>query len=116
MPGPPAAVRPKWSAWGTSRPIGARHSFNGLADSAGELVDLRDIDQGFLIDPERRTVTFGAATNYGVLAAHLQRMGWAFHNMASLSHVSIAGARGASVGLSAGGFGAVMSAGYSASA
>jgi alditol oxidase len=74
------------------RAIGARHSFNGIADSPGDLVDLRDIDPGFAIDPERRTVTLGAATNYGVLAAHLQRMGWALHNMASLPHVSVAGA------------------------
>src|SRR5712692_1449231 len=74
------------------RAIGARHSFNGVADSPGELVDLSDIGPGFLIDPERRIVTVGAATNYGVLAAHLQRMGWALHNMASLPHVSVAGA------------------------
>ena len=74
------------------RAIGARHSFNGVADSPGELVDLRDIDPGFVIDPERRRVTVGAATNYGALAAHLQRMGWALHNMASLPHVSVAGA------------------------
>ena len=74
------------------RAIGARHSFNGVADLPGDLIDLRDIDPGFLIDPERRTVTVGAATNYGVLAAHLQRMGWALHNMASLPHVSVAGA------------------------
>src|SRR4029077_21164791 len=66
------------------RAIGARHSFNGVDDSPGELVDLRDIDPGFLIDPERRTVTLGAGANYGVLAAYLQRMGWALHNMASL--------------------------------
>jgi xylitol oxidase len=72
--------------------IGARHSFNGAADSPGELVDLRDIDPSFQIDPERRTVTVGAATNYGVLAAHLHRKGWALHNMASLPHVSVAGA------------------------
>src|SRR3954447_26376272 len=44
--------------------IGARHSFNGAADSPGELVDLRDIDPDFRIDQERRTVTVGAATNY----------------------------------------------------
>jgi alditol oxidase len=74
------------------RAIGARHSFNGVADSPGHLVDLRDIDPGFLIDPERRTVTVGAATNYGVVAAHLQRAGWALHNMASLPHVTVAGA------------------------
>jgi xylitol oxidase len=74
------------------RAIGTRHSFNGVADSPGDLVDLRGIDPDFLIDPERRTVTVGGATNYGVLAAHLQPMGWALHNMASLPHVSVAGA------------------------
>jgi alditol oxidase len=45
--------------------IGARHSFNGVADSPGDLIDLRDIDPGFVIDQEPRTVTVGAATNYG---------------------------------------------------
>jgi alditol oxidase len=74
------------------RAIGARHSFNGIADSAGELIDLSGIDPGFLIDPRRATVTVGGGTNYGVLAAHLHRAGWALHNMASLPHVSVAGA------------------------
>lgn len=74
------------------RAIGARHSFNGVADSPGDLVDLGAIDPEFLIDPERRTVTVGAATNYGVLASHLHHAGWALHNMASLPHVSVAGA------------------------
>jgi alditol oxidase len=74
------------------RAIGARHSFNGVADSPGELIDLRDIDPDFVIDRDRRTVTAGAATSYGALAAHLQEQGWALQNMASLPHVSIAGA------------------------
>ena len=74
------------------RAIGARHSFNGIANSAGDLIDLGGIDPGFVIDPERRTVTAGAGTNYGVLASYLHRAGWALHNMASLPHISIAGA------------------------
>jgi alditol oxidase len=74
------------------RAIGACHSFNGIADSPGDLIDLAGIDPGFLIDPERRTVTVGAATNYGLLASYLHRAGWALHNMASLPHVSVAGA------------------------
>jgi len=74
------------------RAIGTRHSFNGIADSAGDLIDLGGIDPGFVIDPERRIVTAGAGTNYGVLADYLHRAGWALHNMASLPHVSIAGA------------------------
>ena len=72
--------------------VGVRHSFNDVADSEGELVDLRDIDPGFVIDRERRTVTLGAATNYGVLAAYLHREGWALHNTASLPHITVAGA------------------------
>jgi xylitol oxidase len=74
------------------RAIGARHSFNGIADSPGDLIDLSGVDPGFFIDPERRTVTVGAGTNYGVLASYLHRAGWALHNMASLPHVSVAGA------------------------
>jgi xylitol oxidase len=74
------------------RAIGTRHSFNGIADSAGDLIDLSGIDPSFLIDPERQTVTAGAGTNYDVLADYLHRAGWALHNMASLPHISIAGA------------------------
>jgi alditol oxidase len=74
------------------RAVGARHSFNGTADSLGDLIDLGGIDPGFVIDPERRTVTVGAGANYGILAQYLNRAGWALHNMASLPHVSI-GAR-----------------------
>lgn len=74
------------------RAIGARHSFNGIADSPGELIDLSRIDPGFVIDRERRTVTVGAGTTYSVLAARLQREGLALHNMASLPHVTVAGA------------------------
>ena len=74
------------------RAIGTRHSFNGIADLPGDLIDLGDIDPGFAIDPERRTVTVGAGTSYGALASHLHRAGWALHNLASLPHISVAGA------------------------
>ena len=72
--------------------IGARHSFNGVADSSGDLIDLSGVDPRITIDPDRRTVTVGAGTNYGVLAAHLHTNRWALHNMASLPHITIAGA------------------------
>jgi xylitol oxidase len=74
------------------RAMGARHSFNGIADSPGDLLDLSGIDPDLAIDRERQTVTIGAATRYGVLARELQNRGWALHNMASLPHVSVAGA------------------------
>jgi alditol oxidase len=74
------------------RAIGARHSFNGVADSPGELIDLGGINPDFVIDREGRTVTLGGGASYAVLAAYLQREGRALHNMASLPHVTVAGA------------------------
>ena len=72
--------------------LGARHSFNGVADSSGALIDLGGLDPGILIDEPGRTASVGAATTYGALAAHLESNGWALHNMASLPHISLAGA------------------------
>lgn len=74
------------------RAIGARHSFNGIADSPGDLVDLSNLDPKFVIDREQQTVTVAPASSYGMLASHLQARGWALHNMASLPHISVAGA------------------------
>jgi len=72
--------------------IGARHSFNGAADSPGALIDLRGIDPAITIDRERRTVTASGGASYGAVAAHLHREGWALLNMASLPHITLAGA------------------------
>ncbi len=72
--------------------VGARHAFNGAADSPGDLIDLSDIAPDFVLDPTARTVTASGAATYGALAAWLQVHGWALHNMASLPHVSLAGA------------------------
>jgi len=74
------------------RAIGTRHSFNGIADSRGDLIDLAGMDPCFVIDPEQMTVTVGAGISYGTLAAHLQAQGYALHNMGSLPHISVAGA------------------------
>jgi len=76
------------------RAIGARHSFNGIGDSSGVLIDLRSLEPDIIIDPQLQTVAVGAGATYGALATYLQARGWALHNMASLSHISIAGATG----------------------
>ncbi len=72
--------------------VGARHAFNGAADSPGELIDLSDIDPDFVLDTAARTVTAGGGATYAALAGWLQVHGWALHNMASLPHLSLAGA------------------------
>jgi alditol oxidase len=71
--------------------LGARHSFNDIADSA-ELISLERLDQGIEIDRSAGTVTVGAGMQYGALARALERKGLALHNMASLPHISVGGA------------------------
>lgn len=74
------------------RPLGSRHSFTDIADTEGMLVSLRDLAQDVVIDVEARTADVPAGAAYGPVAQHLQDHGWALHNLASLPHISIAGA------------------------
>lgn len=71
--------------------LGSRHCFNGIADAA-ELVSLERFEPRFELDLVARTVTVSGGVTYGVLARELERAGWALHNMASLPHISVAGA------------------------
>jgi xylitol oxidase len=74
------------------RVLGSRHSFNDIADSPGDLVSLDRLDRVLELDRERRTVTIDAAARYGRLCGLLHREGYALHNLASLPHISVAGA------------------------
>lgn len=73
------------------RALGSRHSFNALADTTGTLVSITGLG-GIEIDAVARTVTVGGGVTYGALAAELSHAGFALHNMASLPHISVAGA------------------------
>ncbi len=73
------------------RVLGSRHSFNDIADSA-ELVTLAGLPVDVVVERGAGTVSFGAGLTYGDLAGVLQREGLALHNMASLPHISVAGA------------------------
>lgn len=72
--------------------LGSRHSFNDIADTSGTLVVLDSLDAGISVDTRNMTVTVSGGTRYGTLAAELQRQGLALHNLASLPHISVAGA------------------------
>ena len=74
------------------RVLGTRHSFNGIADCPEDMVSLERLDRVLGIDAERRTVTVEAGVRYGHLCRHLDRAGYALHNLASLPHISVAGA------------------------
>jgi len=73
------------------RVLGSRHSFNDIADSS-ELVTLEDMPGEVVFDRAAGTVSFNAATKYGELVEALGAEGVALHNLASLPHISVAGA------------------------
>ena len=73
------------------RVLGSRHSFNDIAD-ADELLSLEELPADVDVDHERRTVTFSGALRYGDLAEVLHRHDLALANLASLPHISVAGA------------------------
>lgn len=74
------------------RALGTRHSFNGLPDTEGDLVHLGRMSRPLAIDRERMTVTAEAGIRYGELGAYLEANGFALANLASLPHISVAGA------------------------
>ncbi len=72
--------------------LGTRHCFNAIADSHDNLISLRPMDQILAFDAEARTVTLDAGMSYGQLCPYLESQGFALHNLASLPHISVAGA------------------------
>jgi alditol oxidase len=74
------------------RVLGTRHCFNGIADSVRALISLKPMDHVVMLDPAARTVTVEAGITYGQLCPYLHEQGFGLHNLASLPHISIAGA------------------------
>lgn len=74
------------------RALGSRHSFTGLADTEGVLVSLDAIPTTVDVDERARTATVTGHAAYGDVAVALQSKGWALGNLASLPHISVAGA------------------------
>ena len=73
------------------RALGSRHSFNDIADST-ELVALDALPADVVVHRGAATVSLGSGVTYGELAGALNREGMALHNLASLPHISVAGA------------------------
>jgi xylitol oxidase len=72
------------------RALGSRHSFTDLADGPGTLVSLEELPADIVHTGQH--VTVPAGVRYGVLAEWLQERDLALPNMASLPHISVAGA------------------------
>lgn len=74
------------------RPLGTRHSFSTVADTAYEQISTSDLVGPVVIDAETRTATAPAGTRYGEFAQALEAEGWALATLASLPHISLGGA------------------------
>lgn len=72
--------------------LGTRHCFNTIADSKEQFLSLQDMDDVVTLDSAARTVTVAGRMTYGKLAPYLDGKGFALANLASLPHISIAGA------------------------
>lgn len=72
--------------------LGTRHCFNTIADSKDRFLSLKEMDRVVALDPTARTVTIEPGITYGQLCPYLDNKGWALHNLASLPHISVAGA------------------------
>jgi alditol oxidase len=79
------------------RVLGSRHSFNDIAD-AEELISLealtadKSVPANMIVNHDQGTVTVGGGVKYGELVETLIDNRLALHTLASLPHISVAGA------------------------
>ena len=72
------------------RPLGSRHCFNRIADTEAVQLSIADLPLEVAVDGNSVHVPGGM--RYGELVPHLDAHGMALHNLASLPHISVAGA------------------------
>ena len=71
--------------------LGSRHCFNNIADSPQHQVSLRNLKE-INLDKRNKTITVQAGARYGDFCESLHDEGFALHNLASLPHITVAGA------------------------
>lgn len=72
--------------------LGSRHSFSRIADNSENQISYENMNRILSLDSEASAVTIEAGIRYSELAPYLHEHGFALHNMASLPHISVAGA------------------------
>ena len=65
------------------RVVGSGHSFNDIADTSADLIELDAFTFSPILDDVNGTVTVPGSMRYGHLATFLAPTKWALHNMAS---------------------------------
>ena len=74
------------------RVLATGHSFNDMADSPGAQVSLADLPPEVEVDSAAGLVRVAAGLSYAQVAERLNAQGFALRNLASLPHISVAGA------------------------
>lgn len=74
------------------RALGAGHSFSPIADTPGDLISVASLPAVIEIDAARMSAMVSAGMTYAQIAPELHARGFALANLASLPHVSVAGA------------------------
>lgn len=77
---------------GRLRVVGTGHSFNDIADTDGVQLSLLDLERRIDLDEDARCVTIDGGATYAQVNAVLAQRGWALENLASLPHITVAGA------------------------
>ncbi|MBC6997313.1 D-arabinono-1,4-lactone oxidase [Cytophaga sp. FL35] len=72
--------------------LGSTHCFNDIADSPKNQISTKHLNKIIEINKENKTVRVEAGARYGDFAEILHNKGFALHNLASLPHISVAGA------------------------
>lgn len=74
------------------RALGTKHCFNTIADSKENQISTEAFNKIIGLDKEKNTLTVEAGIKYGEMCKYLDDNGFALHNLASLPHISVAGA------------------------
>ncbi len=72
--------------------LGSKHSFNTIANSKDNFLSLGDLNKVVSLDKANNTITVESGTRYGDFAPYLDQHGFALENLASLPHITVAGA------------------------
>lgn len=72
--------------------LGSKHSFNTIANSKDNLLSLSDLNKVISLDTNNHLITVESGARYGDFAPYLDQHGYALENLASLPHITVAGA------------------------
>ncbi|MEZ4826150.1 MAG: FAD-binding protein [Bacteroidia bacterium] len=92
QPGTPEEVQQLVKQLDKQKALGSRHCFNNIADSPQNQISTVRLNKIVSLDTDNKTITVESGARYGDFATELDTRGYALHNLASLPHITVAGA------------------------